>query len=234
MEKTIMTRTPGSTMRSTRMCSDIVRRALIATMLCALIFPSFAWAGITAKEIIENVQARYASLNDVVITFTQTVRFKVSKAEQQSKGVLYFKKANKYRIESENRTVLTDGKTSWSYNAQTNQVVVDRYKQAAHSLSPEQLLVKYPQNYFSTLIGEEKVGSDDCYVLKLTPKEDNSFASAMKIWVSGKWMIRKVEITDMNGALTTYLIEQLTIDKGVPDSKFDFKVPAGADVIDLR
>ncbi len=207
---------------------------LVPLMLAAILLPVLAIAGITAKEIIEKVQGRYDDLGDAVIVFTQTVRFKVSKAEQLTRGTLYFKKGNKYRIESDNRTVVTDGKTSWSFNGQTNQVVVDHYKQEAHSLSPEQLLVKYPQNYYSTLIGEEKVGTDNCHVLKLTPKEDNSFTTALKIWVSTKWLIRKVEVTDINGALTTYVIERIEIDKGIADSRFEFKIPPAADVIDLR
>lgn len=206
---------------------------VVVILFAALLAPS-VYAGITAKEIIEKVQSRYDDLSDAVIVFTQTVRFKLSKVEQQTKGTLYFKKNNKYRIESENRTVVTDGRTSWSYNGQTNQVVIDDYKQEAHSLSPEQLLVKYPQNYYSTLVGEEKVGTDNCHVLRLTPKEDNTFTSALKIWVSSKWLIRKVEVTDINGALTTYVIDRIEIDKGIADSRFEFKVPAAADVIDLR
>lgn len=206
----------------------------VVVVLCAAVLAPSVHAGITAKEIIEKVQSRYDDLSDAVIVFTQTVRFKLSKVEQQTKGTLYFKKNNKYRIESESRTVVTDGKTSWSFNGQTNQVVIDDYKQEAHSLSPEQLLVKYPQNYYSTLVGEEKVGADNCHVLRLTPKEDNTFTSALKIWVSSKWLIRKVEVIDINGAQTTYVIDRIDIDKGIADSRFEFKVPAAADVIDLR
>lgn len=207
---------------------------MTVVLIGTLLAPPMLQAGITAKEIIEKVQSRYDDLSDAVIVFTQTVRFKLSKVEQQTRGTLYFKKSNKYRIESENRTVVTDGRTSWSFNGQTNQVVIDDYKQEAHSMSPEQLLVKYPQNYYSTLVGEEKVGGDNCYVLKLTPKEDNTFTSALKIWVSSKWLIRKVEVTDINGAQTTYVIDRIDIDKGIADSRFEFKVPAAADVIDLR
>jgi len=190
--------------------------------------------GITAKEIIENVQSKYDDISDVVLTFDQTTRFKVSKVEQSLSGKLYFKKKNKYRIETEQRTIVTDGKTSWSYNPLSNQVVIDTYKEESHSLSPEQLLVKYPSDFFSTYVGEGKVGMDDCYLLKLTPKEDNSFTQTMKIWVNKKWIIRKVEVTDANGASTSYTIRDISIDKGISDGKFTFDIPKGAELIDLR
>ncbi len=213
------------------MRTSIFLRALIP--LLALLPLSFALS-IDAREIIENVQAQYDDLKDVTLTFRQTVHFKVSRAEQAMTGTLYFKKPNKYRIETEDRTVVTDGKTSWSYNQKNRQVLVDTYKPEAHALSPERLLLQYPKDYYSTLVGEEQVGKQRCYVLKLTPKEDNSFATALKIWVSKDWYIRKVEVTDINGAVTMYLIESLSVDQKLADSRFEFLAPEKAEIIDLR
>lgn len=196
--------------------------------------PAVPVPDITAKEIIEKVQSKYDDLSDAVIRFTQTVRFKVSKAEQQVSGTLYFKKKNRYRIETEQRILVTDGKTAWSYTPQNKQVIIDRYKEESQSLSPEQLLVRYPNDFFSALVGEEKVTNESCYVLKLTPKEDNSFATSLKLWITKQWTIKKIELTDVNGGITTYLLKELTIDKGIPDSKFEFKPPPDANVIDMR
>lgn len=198
------------------------------------VLPLMIALAIDAREIIENVQERYEDMTDASITFTQSVRFKVSKAEQTVKGTLLFKKPNKYRIETEDRTVVTDGKTSWAWNPRNRQVVIDSYKEETHSFSPEQLLLSYPKNYYSTLVGEEKIGGQSAYVLKLTPKEDNSFATAMKIWVSKDWLIRKVEIIDVNGAVTTYVIEKISIDQKLGDAKFVYQLPEKAEVIDLR
>ena len=206
----------------------------LSILVLAAIIPLFvAWA-IDAREIIENVQERYEDMTDATITFSQSVRFKVSKAEQTVKGTLLFKKPNKYRIETEERTVVTDGKTSWSWSPRNRQVVIDNYKEETHSLSPEQLLLSYPKDYISTFIGEEKLAGQSAYVLKLTPKEEGSFATAMKIWVAKDWLIRKVEITDVNGAVTTYVIEKIAIDQKMADSGFNFQVPEKAEVIDLR
>ncbi|MBR9974010.1 MAG: outer membrane lipoprotein chaperone LolA [Bacteroidetes bacterium] len=206
----------------------------LSILIFAAIVPLFvAWA-IDARKIIENVQERYEDMTDATITFSQSVRFKVSKAEQTVKGTLQFKKPNMYRIETEERTVVTDGKTSWSWSPRNRQVVIDNYKEETHSLSPEQLLLSYPKDYISTYIGEEKLSGQSSYVLKLTPKEEGSFATAMKIWVAKDWLIRKVEITDVNGAVTTYVIEKIGIDQKLADSGFNFQVPDKAEIIDLR
>lgn len=209
------------------------RHALLFVPLLLLLPLMVAWA-IDAREIIENVQDRYEDIKDATITFSQSVRFKVSRAEQSTDGTLYFKKPTKYRIETDERTIVTDGKTSWSWNPRNRQVIVDNYKEETHALSPEQLLLTYPKDYYSTLVGEESVAGAPAYVLKLTPKEDNSFATAMKIWVSKDWLIRKVEITDVNGAVTTYTIQKVTLDQGLSDERFTYRIPSEAEVIDLR
>jgi len=116
-----------------------------------LLLPLMVALAIDAREIIENVQERYEDISDATITFSQSVRFKVSKAEQSVDGTLYFKKPGKYRIETEERTVVTDGKTSWSWNPRNRQLIVDNYREETHALSPEQLLLNYPKDYYSTL-----------------------------------------------------------------------------------
>lgn len=230
-----MTRTKANPV-ATR-TTDVRRMAqwqiLTALMLLGTAYV-VAYAGITAKEIIENVQEKYDDMEDAVVVFTQSVRFKVSRLEQQTSGTLYFKKKNKYRIETEQRVLVTDGKTSWSYSPQNKQLVVNTYKEDARSLSPENMLLQYPRDYFSALVGEEKSLGESCYVLKLTPKEGNPAARTMKIWVNKNWIIRKIEATESGGTVTTYTIKDVAIDKGIPDTRFEFKAPSGTDIIDLR
>lgn len=212
-----------------------LKSGLFLAVLSSLLFmgaiPAFA---ISPQEIIENVQERYEDIDDAVIKFSQSVRFKVSKAEQTMLGTMYFKKNNKYRIETETRTVVTDGKTSWSYNPQNNQVIIDTYKEESHSLAPDKLLLSFPEDHFATMLGEVKLGKEDCQVLKLTPKDENSFTTGMKIWINEDWLIKKIEVTDINAAVTTYTISKITLNTGLDAAKFSFSIPKDADVIDLR
>jgi chaperone LolA len=189
---------------------------------------------IDAREIIENVQDRYEDIDDAVISFTRITRFRVSKAEQEVRGTLYYKKTNRYRIETPDRTIVTDGKTSWSYDPVNKQVVIDTYKEETHGLSPQQLLLSYPENYYSTLVGEESVDGRDAYVLKLTPKDESSFTRTMKLWIGKDWLIWRVQITDINGGTSEYRISKIATNEGVSDARFTFNAPAGTEEIDLR
>jgi len=189
---------------------------------------------ITAKEIIENVQDTYDDMKDAVVTFSQAVRFKTSRSEQQTTGTLYFKKKNKHRIETEQRTIVTDGVTSWSWTPQNRQVIVSGYKEDSRSLSPERILLQAPKDYYATLVGQEKVLNETCYVLKLTPRENSGLSRSIKVWIAKNWTIRKVEIIEAGGTVTTYTITEILMNKGIPDSRFEYTPPQGVDVIDLR
>lgn len=216
-------------------------KILLSTVLfiIILLFPGSATIaglkGISAKEIIEKVQNKYKTINTIIAKFNQKINFKISKIEQVYDGTLYLKKENKYRIETEQQTLITDGKTTWAYSHENKQVVIDNYKEDKNTLSPDKFLLQYPEDYYSTLLGQEKVSNNQTYILKLTPKNDNSFIKSMKVWIDDdEWFIRKVEWSDINDNVTTYIVKKIEINTKMNDDKFQFNPTKDVQVIDLR
>lgn len=211
-------------------------KLLLAKFLILAFFwansPVFAQDDITAQEIIQNVQSAYKDISDAKASFTQTIKFNKSKA-QTSSGTLYIKKESKYRIETSNQTIVTDGSTSWSYTPSKKQVVIDYYKETGNTFSPNKYLFQYPENFYSDLTGTEKISGKDVYVLSLKPRESGYVKSA-KLWV-GKddWIIKKIYIlTDESSS--TYSVKNIQTNTGVSNSKFTFTPPEGTEVIDMR
>jgi outer membrane lipoprotein carrier protein len=185
-----------------------------------------------AQEIIKKVQSKYENITDAKATFTQTLKSSGGKANSSS-GVIYIKKADKYRIEAGGQVIITDGKTSWSYSPRRKQVVIDNYKDDGNSFSPNKFLFSYPENFYSDLDGEENVGGVDCYIIKLTPRSGGSVKSA-KLWVDkNEDLIRKINIVT-NESSNTYSLKNISLDTGLSSSKFSFTPPKGVEVIDLR
>ena len=57
----------------------------------------------------------------------------------------------------------------------------------------------------------------------------------MKLWVAEEdGLIRKVELDDVSGKVSVYVVNDVKINKGIPDSRFSYKAPAGAEVVDMR
>lgn len=189
----------------------------------------------TASEIIEKVQAKYKKTNTAIAKYTQTVQFKLTKMEQSYDGILFLKKEKKYRIETDQQIIMTDGITSWAYSPKTNQVVIDNYKEDKNSISPEKFLTEYPNDYYSNLIGTANINNQDTYEMKLTPKESRSFIKSLKVWVDSKeWFIRKIEIIDMNDNTTVYTVKNIQANVEIGNDKFQFKPTSEIQVIDLR
>jgi len=189
----------------------------------------------SAQEILGKVRKEYDSIKDAELKFSQQTRFTVSALEQHVSGTLLLKKEHKYRIETEDQTVVTDGETVWSYSVANKQVLIDRFKLAAQSLSPERILAGAPEDYAATVLRHEKLGKGEAVVLKLTPHGEESMVSTLYLWVDpADWLIRKVVINDVNGKETTYSVSDIKVNIGLPDSRFTMQIPEGVEAVDLR
>ena len=189
----------------------------------------------SVKEITDKLQKKYDSLQDATAHFTQHVKFGFSKIEQNFSGTFRMKRPNKYRVETEYQTLVTDGTTVWSYSPVNRQVLIDRYKETPDSFTPEQILLNLPSNYYASLIQQEKKGESTWIALKLVPKDDQSFIKSLKVWVEeGTWIVRKVEMLDVNDTEKTYSVQEIKINNGLKDGTFAFTAPAGTEVVDLR
>jgi chaperone LolA len=207
---------------------------LIRTFTLLVLISGFCFAQ-SGKEIIESLRKKYASIDDAVVKFEQTVKYGVSKFEQSFSGTFYFKKKNKYRIETDQQIVVTDGVTSWLYSKVNNQVIIDKYREDKDTSSPEKFLLSISDEYIPVILRTERNEGKKVYILKLTPRHENSSIESAKIWiVEGDLQITRVEITDISGTVTTYSVKSIKINSGVEDSIFKFSIPTGVKVVDLR
>ncbi len=190
---------------------------------------------LSIKEVTDHIQQRYEMIDDATAEFEQNVKFGYSNIEQTFSGTMTMKKPNRYRIESEHQTIVTDGKTVWAYSVANNQVIIDKYKENQNSVTPEQFMLNLPANYYTSLLGKEKNNSGELIILKLIPKDDRSFVKSVKIWVEERnWMVRKIDIVDVNETETAYTVKDIKLNTNVKDKVFVFVPPAGAEIVDLR
>lgn len=190
---------------------------------------------VTAQEVLEKMKKKYDSMDDVQLRFSQRLKFSIAKMEQSRSGLLLVKKENKYRVEFDDQTIVTDGETVWSFSLSNNRVLIDRFKMNESSLSPDKILAGAPKDYSAVLLDNEKMGGKDVVVLKLVPKNENASVKTMKLWVDeGTWLTKKVELVDVGGNETTYVVEDFKTNLGLPDSRFTYQIPQGVEVVDLR
>ena len=184
---------------------------------------------------MEKISAKYKTINDATMEFSQTVRIGVMKREQSFEGKLFMKREKKYRIELEQQTIVTNGKTVWSYSKPNQQVLIDSVKEDSKNFSPEKILLHAPENYFASFLKKESFDGKQVSVLKLIPKDDRSFITTMKLWISDSdSLIKKAELIDINENFTQYTVKKISLNNNIEEGVFTFIIPETVEVIDLR
>jgi outer membrane lipoprotein carrier protein len=213
---------------------SIGSRALLISLLALLLAPASALTE-DAQDVLTRVRKKYDAVTDATLRFSQEVRFPLAGINQRLEGKLLLKKTNKYRVELDGQTIVTDGQTVWSYAVATNQVLIDTFKLNERMLSPERLLTTAPDEYASSIVGKEKVASTETIVLLLTPRSESSSVKSLKLWVDeGSSLVKQVLLVDVNSRETQYTVRDIDINKGLEDSRFVFDIPEGVEVVDLR
>ncbi|KAA3612037.1 MAG: outer membrane lipoprotein carrier protein LolA [Calditrichaeota bacterium] len=188
------------------------------------------------EDIIEDVQERYDEIEDISATFKRIESFKLTGTVSETVGKIYIKDGVKYRFESDDQSIATDGKTVWTYNSISKQFIIDNVRKNSGALLPRDMLFKYPKEYYSTLLGEAEVDGKDVFIIKLDPRENvHGFVKSMKIWVEDdEWLIRRIEITDLTDNKSTYEISKILIDEDLKDDFFVLQASDEMNVVDMR
>ena len=188
----------------------------------------------SANEVLEKIRTRYAQMNDASASFTQSVKIRFKQTGQSNSGTIKIKKWNKYSIETEHQTIVTDGKKVWLYTPATKQVIVDQFKTNRQTLTPEKFLTGLPKDFSATRIENDS----NRIVLSLIPTQSNTVTSnitALKVWsVPGVWIVERIEYQDKNGTTTTILLSDIRFNKGIDDKAFQFGVTDEMKVVDMK
>ena len=212
------------------------------TLLITLLFCSVASAitsGMnqtvhTSEKLALKVEEKYKSIKDLSMNFTKTLKSEIFETQKKTKGKMYLKNPDKFRIETKDEVIVTDGKFLWTYSEQNEQVIKSRLDRSKNIFKPNQYLSNFRKEYKAKLTGEEKIDKTKCYKLVLTPKKEELFITKMIIWIDKKSLLaKKLEYQDSNDNQITLVFDHIKINKGIKDSKFVFKAPEGVEELDL-
>ena len=195
-------------------------------LLFILLFVVSVSAQDKGKDILDAVQKKYKSINDLSADFKQSTNGKAS-----LNGKIFFSKGNKLRLELKNSTIISDGTVLWNYNKGQKKVVINNASGSElSSFSIDKLLYDYPSKSTVTL---EKENNHD--VLLLVPQKDNDMNfKKTRIRVNQDNLIIEVSIENLSGAITNLQFSNYKLNQNLLESKFIFSPPEGTNVIDLR
>lgn len=186
----------------------------------------------TAQDIINKLKAKYDGGGAIKALFTQTMT-QGSKSRNMS-GTIVMQKS-KYRVETGDQTLVTDGKTTWAYSKQQKKVLVDNYQADENTFSPDIFFAKQAQRFNIQKLADQKVNGTDAYQLKFNPKSSGMMMKETILWVrKSDAMPIKVSILDQNNTRILLTLTNLQQNPPINNSTFSFSAPKGVQVVDLR
>lgn len=216
-------------LRITRICLPLI--------LCLCLLHQFpAKSADRGDEIIRQVQARFETVSTVSARFN--LRYTSTGAEEvyNEEGRLYLEDHNRFRTETDQQIIVSDGKTIWVYNRAENQVIIRNFEDGIEDfLTPQQLLYEYPQRYGVVSVQEGEYSGMVCDILMMEPIDETDPTRILQVWVDREnRFTRKFVLEDMADNITVFEFEEFQWGEKLSDKTFHFLPPEGSEVIDVR
>lgn len=185
--------------------------------------------------IVKKLQARYDETRAFKAQFVQEMKVASLGVSDRAEGTVVFKKPGKMRWDFQTpkaQQIISDGSTLWISQPEDRQVLKAPFKGAFVSTTPVSFLLGVGR------ITDEFRPEDDArgctathlYVRLASKKSEDIGALSFGV-DRATYDIVEAAVTDPLGNVTTLGFFQIERNVDVPDSTFEFVVPAGVDVI---
>ncbi|HVY67188.1 MAG TPA: outer membrane lipoprotein chaperone LolA [Gammaproteobacteria bacterium] len=180
---------------------------------------------------IATLEAFLSDVHSLTADFKQELWTADHRLLQTETGTLSLRRPNRFRwvyAKPTQLTVVADGKQLWIYDVELAQVTVAPLDTTVES-TPAMLLSgdRNVRDGFDVVRTDTFDGLD---WIKLVPKTGGTDFSSVLIGFKGK-VPQRLELVDGLNQVTRIELENLIVNPDVADATFEFKPPAGVDVI---
>jgi outer membrane lipoprotein-sorting protein len=184
-------------------------------------------------DLMADLRTTWQEMEGLTARFDHTFEWVLAGETQVTRGRLWLAGRNRFRLEFEDRVMVSDGTTIWDHDRKQNQVLLMDADPSKGITSQQQLFMAYTENVNATWVREEGSGDRRRVVIRIDrgPNED---PQAVDIWVDP---LRKLAVqaayTDGAGNNHRYEMDEIEIGPQ-PDERFTFTIPEGVTVVDMR
>lgn len=212
------------------------RHLFFSVISAGILFGTIMVPGASAQnaaDIVAKVKARLDKIGSLSCSFDREHTWKAADRSQHLAGTIRLKNPNKLRVEYSAQTIVSDGKSVWTYTPRNKQVVISSAKGGeAEYPSPQTIFRRYAGRS-AEVTGHEAVDGRQTDVIRLAaPSSDEADVT---VWVDRalNFPVKTVEKYP-NGDRTVSLLTDVIINGRIADGVFTFKAPEGASVVDMR
>ena len=206
--------------------------------LTASMFFAFTMLAQDAEQILGELSLKAKSYTSIKASYTSRLIDNISGVDIPSKGTVTTK-GEKYRLDTGDYLIISDGETMWTYQKEHNEVSIDYLEDMGEDgIDPSKFFTLWEKDFTSNLKGEINMDGIDCYEIYLYPTEpeEKSFHT-IRMYVDKKRMeVYKLEVKGRDGTDVTYKVKTFEVNVPVNDQTFEFGADEfpGVEVIDNR
>jgi len=208
----------------------------LLALAATLALPAAAQQDPQAGKILDAVSAKYTALKSFQAGFTQTLENPAAKLKQNITGDITVS-GQKYHLTASGQEVINDGKTTWTYLKNENEVNIADSDPTNQDMSPTQMYNMYKKGYKYQLLKPVKEGGVTYDQIELTPEAKTNDVFKVQILVNqADKSIKSVKTFKKNGTRTTFALKNFKANVPVTATSFAFNKAAhpGVKVVDLR
>ncbi|GAB1403096.1 hypothetical protein MASR1M74_02740 [Lentimicrobium sp.] len=208
-----------------------MKKYFVSILAVIMACNTFAQNDKKAQAILDNVAAKTKSYKTIRIEFDYSMVNKAQNIDDSFKGVL-ISKGDRYKLTFSGQEIISDGKTSWTYLKDANEVQINNADSGEDSFTPTNLLSTYTENYKARLTSETAKEQ----IIELIPLQKKNFNKVIVTIEKARSMLQKISIYDKNGSIYTYTVHKFETDLPFTDSQFVFQASKhpGIETIDMR
>jgi len=216
-----------------------MKRIIFTTSIILLALITRAQQDPKAKSILDEVSSKTRTFKTISADFSFSMENKEMSINEKNDGSIKLK-GQKYFVDIPGAgiKVYSDGKTSWNYMKQGNQVIISTIDEDSGELmDPSSLFSIYEKGFTSKFVAEKTVGGKVVYQIDLYPDKKEYDVSKITIEINkANMMIQSAQLFGTDGNIYGIVVKKMETDKDFPDTEFTFDTRKFPDVeiIDLR
>ncbi|CAN5789885.1 hypothetical protein BH23GEM9_BH23GEM9_27290 [soil metagenome] len=188
--------------------------------------------------ILRRASAAYENVRSVRSDFVMNMQNPLLRLNVTSRGTLYQRQPDRIAlrfVDPDGDVIIGDGQYFWIYYPSNDPQQVIRSPSGAAGESGVNLQAQFVGNpvdrFDYTVEGTESVSGRRAHVLTLVPRQRSEYRS-LKVWLDEQdSLARRFEITEHNGSVRRFDLQNMQVNASIPDAVFRFTPPEGARVI---
>lgn len=228
--------------------------ALLFLTLSIVPLPALAQSA-ALKDVVASLEKGYAGLQDVQADFSQRTTIAGINREQKGNGEVLLKRPAsatamfRFNYVKPKQQIVSNGRQVWFYTADNKQVLVSSVEamfKGGNSIALSYLTgLGNVSRDFAVTFAKEQQDKQGNYQLELIPKNPSPVLARLQLTVSAEAVERYLAdgtvrnifpviasvVHDAGGNQTRIDYSRVRVNKGLADSRFNFKIPSGVEVI---